>query len=150
MTITGGSSLAKEDIERMVREAEEHAAEDKERREKAEVRNNSEQLVYSIEKLIKENEDKLPDDVKGEVQADVDALKAALAGDDDAAVKTAFDALNASQGKLGEAIYAASQMEPTPSADQETPAGSDEDVVDAEIVDDEDDKPTTSSDKDAK
>ena len=150
MTITGGSSLAKEDIERMVREAEEHAAEDKERREKAEVRNNSEQLVYSIEKLIKENEDKLPDDVKGEVQADVDALKAALAGDDETAVKTAFDALNASQGKLGEAIYAASQMEPTPSADQETPAASDEDVVDAEIVDDEDDKPTASSDKDAK
>ncbi len=151
MTITGGSSLAKEDIERMVREAEEHAAEDKERREKAEVRNNSEQLVYSIEKLIKENDDKLPDDVKGEVQADVDALKAALAGDDDAAVKTAFDALNASQTKLGEAIYAASQMEPTPSADQETPASTDEDVVDAEIVEDEDDKPAdASSDKDAK
>jgi molecular chaperone DnaK len=148
MTITGGSSLAKEDIERMVREAEEHAAEDKERREKAEVRNNSEQLVYSIEKLIKENEDKLPDDVKGEVQADVDALKAALAGDDDAAVKTAFDALNASQTKLGEAIYAASQMDPTPSADQETPAAADEDVVDAEIVEDEDS--TDSADKDAK
>jgi molecular chaperone DnaK len=149
MTITGGSSLAKEDIERMVREAEEHAAEDKERREKAEVRNNSEQLVYSIEKLIKENEDKLPDDVKGEVQADVDALKAALAGDDDAAVKTAFDTLNASQTKLGEAIYAASQMDPTPSADQEAPAAADEDVVDAEIVEDEDDK-NAASDKDAK
>jgi molecular chaperone DnaK len=140
MTITGGSSLAKEDIERMVREAEEHAAEDKERREKAEVRNNSEQLVYSIEKLIKENDDKLPDDVKGEVQADVDALKTALAGDDDAAVKTAFDTLNASQTKLGEAIYAASQMEPTPSDDQETPVANDEDVVDAEIVEDEDEK----------
>ncbi|GAA1740843.1 molecular chaperone DnaK [Microcella frigidaquae] len=151
MTITGGSSLAKEDIERMVREAEEHAAEDKERREKAEIRNNSEQLVYSIEKLIKENEDKLPDDVKGEVQADVDALKAALAGEDDAAVKTAFDALNASQTKLGEAIYAASQMDPTPSADQQTPAAADEDVVDAEIVEDED-SPNTgdSADKDAK
>ncbi len=146
MTITGGSSLAKEDIERMVREAEEHAAEDKERREKAEVRNNSEQLVYSIEKLIKENEDKLPDDVKGEVQADVDALKTALAGDDDAAVKTAFDTLNVSQTKLGEAIYAASQMEPTPSEDQETPASTDEDVVDAEIVDDEDDKPADGKD----
>ncbi|MFN4001324.1 molecular chaperone DnaK [Microcella sp.] len=146
MTITGGSSLAKEDIERMVREAEEHAAEDKERREKAEVRNNSEQLVYSIEKLIKENDDKLPDDVKGEVQADVDALKTALAGDDDAAVKTAFDTLNASQSKLGEAIYAASQMEPTPSEDQETPVANDEDVVDAEIVDDEDDKPADGKD----
>ena len=140
MTITGGSSLAKEDIERMVREAEEHAAEDKERREKAEVRNNSEQLVYSIEKLIKENEDKLPDDVKGEVQADVDALKTALAGDDDAAVKSAFDTLNASQSKLGEAIYNASQTEPTPSEDQEegSSSTSDDDVVDAEIVDDED------------
>ena len=146
MTITGGSSLAKEDIERMVREAEEHAAEDKERREKAEVRNNSEQLVYSIEKLIKENDDKLPDDVKGEVQADVDALKTALAGDDDAAVKTAFDTLNVSQTKLGEAIYAASQMEPTPSEDQETPASKEEDVVDAEIVDDEDEKPADAKD----
>ncbi len=151
MTITGGSSLAKEDIERMVREAEEHAAEDKERREKAEVRNNSEQLVYSLEKLIRENDDKLPDDVKGEVQADVDALKTALAGDDDAAVKTAFDTLNASQTKLGEAIYAASQMEPTPSEDQETPAANDDDVVDAEIVDDEDDKAADgSTEKDAK
>ena len=150
MTITGGSSLAKEDIERMVREAEEHAAEDKDRREKAEVRNNSEQLVYSIEKLIKENDDKLPDDVKGEVQADVDALKTALAGDDDAAVKTAFDTLNASQTKLGEAIYAASQMEPTPSDDQETPVASDEDVVDAEIVDDEDESKPADGGKDAK
>ncbi|UYN82982.1 MAG: molecular chaperone DnaK [Microcella sp.] len=150
MTITGGSSLAKEDIERMVREAEEHAAEDKERREKAEVRNNSEQLVYSIEKLMTENADKLPDDVKSEVQADVDALKTALAGDDDAAVKSAFDTLNASQTKLGEAIYNASQTEPTPSADQEDGSSSDEDVVDAEIVDDEDEPAKDDSDKDAK
>ena len=75
----------------MVREAEEHAAEDKARRESAETRNQAEQLAYSIEKLIKENDDKLPDDVKSEVQGDVDALKSALAGDDDAAVKTAFE-----------------------------------------------------------
>ena len=141
MTITGGSSLPKDDIERMVREAEEHAEEDKKRREAAEVRNNAEQLAYSIDKLIKENEDKLPDDVKGEVQADVDALKTALAGDDDEAVKTAFDALNASQTKLGEAIYAASQAEESePGAGESTEQESDEDVVDAEIVDDEDDK----------
>ena len=106
MTITGGSSLPKDDIERMVREAEEHAAEDKTRRETAEIRNSAEQLAYSIEKLIKDNDDKLPDDVKTEVQGDVDALKTALAGDDDDAVKTAFDKLNASQQKLGEAIYA--------------------------------------------
>ena len=97
MTITGGSSLPKEDIERMVREAEEHAAEDKARRESAEVRNSAEQLAYSIEKLIKENDDKLPENVKTEVQADVDALKTALQGEDDDAVKTAFDKLNTSQ-----------------------------------------------------
>lgn len=145
MTITGGSSLGKEDIERMVREAEEHAAEDKQRREAAEVRNNAEQLAYSIDKLIKENEASLPDDVKSEVQADVDALKTALAGDDEAAVKTAFDALNASQSKLGEAIYASSQAAAADAAAAEgaegaTGAKDDDDVVDAEIVDDEDDK----------
>ncbi len=108
ITITGGSSLAKEDIERMVREGEEHAAEDKARRDAAETRNNAEQLAYSIDKLIKDNEDKLPDDVKTEVQADVDALKTALQGDDEDAVKTAFDKLVLSQSKLGEAIYSAS------------------------------------------
>jgi len=140
ITITGGSSLSKDDIERMVREGEEHAAEDKARRESAEVRNNAEQLAYSIDKLIKDNEDKLPEEVKNEVQGDVDALKSALAGDDEAAVKVAFDKLNESQGKLGEAIYANSQSEasaePTESA-EETPASSDEDIVDAEVVDDE-------------
>ncbi|OUE18992.1 Chaperone protein DnaK [Clavibacter michiganensis] len=145
MTITGGSSLGKEDIERMVREAEEHAAEDKTRREQAEVRNNAEQLAYSIDKLIKENDDKLPEDVKSEVQGDVDGLKSALAGDDEAAVKTAFDKLSASQTKLGEAIYAQGQQE---QAAAETPEGApeakkdDEDIVDAEVVDEDEDKKT--------
>jgi molecular chaperone DnaK len=146
MTITGGSSLPKEDIERMVREAEEHAAEDKARRESAETRNGAEQLVYSIEKLIKENDEKLPEDVKASVQGDVDALKSALVGDDDAAVKTAYDALVESQGKLGEAIYANSQAE---AAAPEGEQASDEDVVDAEVV--EDDEPAEApADKDAK
>jgi len=141
MTITGGSSLPKEDIERMVREAEEHAAEDKSRREAAEVRNNAEQLAYSIDKLIKENEDKLPDDVKAEVQADVDALKTALQSEDEAAVKEAFDKLNASQGKLGEAIYNAPSTEgPADTAGNATPESSDEDIVDAEIVDEDESK----------
>jgi molecular chaperone DnaK len=139
ITITGGSSLAKEDIERMVREGEEHAAEDKARREAAEVRNNAEQLAYSIDKLIKDNEDKLPADVKTEVQSDVDALKAALQGDDEAAVKTAFDKLNESQTKLGEAIYA-HQEKAADGADAAAGDGStadDEDIVDAEVVEDE-------------
>ena len=146
MTITGGSSLPKEDIDRMVREAEEHAAEDKKRRESAEVRNQAETLSYSIEKLIKDNEDKLPAEVKDSVQADVDALKSALAGDDEDAVKTAFDKLNASQSQLGEAIYASQQAageqgDPTVGdpGNGETP-NPEEDVIDAEVVDDEDDK----------
>ncbi|HEY8911732.1 molecular chaperone DnaK [Lacisediminihabitans sp.] len=141
MTITGGSSLSKDDIERMVREAEEHAAEDKARREAAETRNTAEQLAYSTEKLIKDNADKLPDDVKTEVQADVDALKSALAGDDETAVKTAFDTLSESQQKIGQAIYsqeqaAASEPAASDEAPKEAPAD-DEDIVDAEVVDDE-------------
>ncbi|HPZ34303.1 MAG TPA: Hsp70 family protein, partial [Microbacteriaceae bacterium] len=140
MTITGGSSLSKEDIERMVREAEEHAAEDKQRRESAETRNQAEQLSYSIEKLIKDNEDKLPEDVKTSVQADVDALKTALAGEDDAAVKTAFDTLNESQQKLGEAIYAQEQAGADAGAENAESASTDEDVIDAEVVEDEDEK----------
>ena len=140
MTITGGSSLPKEDIERMVREAEEHAAEDKARRESAETRNQAETLAYSIEKLIKENEDKLPDDVKSEVQGDVDALKTALQGEDDAAVKSAFDKLNESQTKLGEAIYNAPTTEPDGATEEPATEASDEDIVDAEIVDDEEPK----------
>jgi molecular chaperone DnaK len=131
MTITGGSSLPKEDIERMVREAEEHAAEDKKRREEQETRNSAEQLVYQTEKLIKDNDDKLPEDVKSSVQADVDALKSALAGEDFDAVKTAFDTLVQSQQKLGEEIY---KQQPEGEA---APEASAEDVVDAEVVDDE-------------
>ncbi len=137
MTITGGSSIPKEDIERMVREAEEHAAEDKARRETAETRNVAEQLAYSTDKLIKENDDKLPDDVKSEVQADVDSLKSALAGEDDAAIKSAFDTLSASQQKLGEAIYSQSQAAPDDAQEAPAEESSDEDIVDAEVVDDE-------------
>ena len=131
VTITGGSSLSKEDIERMVREGEEHAAEDKKRREEADTRNQAEGLVYQIEKLIKENDEKLPEDVKSSVQADVDALKTALAGEDFDAIKSAFETLNASQQKLGEAIYAAQPAEGEAAAEANA-----EDVVDAEVVDD--------------
>ena len=149
MTITGGSSLSKDDIERMVREAEEHAAEDKARRATAETRNTAEQLAYSTDKLIKDNAEKLPDDVKSDVQGDVDALKSALAGDDEAAVKTAFEKLTESQQKLGEAIY--SQEQAAASAEgaaegEQAPAADDEDIVDAEVVEDEpeaSDKPDT-------
>ncbi|MFB8370857.1 molecular chaperone DnaK [Pseudarthrobacter sp. NPDC055928] len=149
MTITGGSSLSKEDIDRMVKDAEEHAAEDKARREATDTRNTAEQLAYSVDKLIADNADKLPEEVKAEVQADVDALKKALEGTDDAAVKTAFEKLQASQTKLGEAIYAqaGSPDGATGAAGAEgatgAPAGdkaADEDIVDAEIVDEDEAK----------
>ena len=132
MTITGGSSLAKEDIERMVKEAEEHAAEDKKRREEQDLKNTAEQMAYQTEKIIKDNDDKLPEEVKNEVQADIDALKTALAGDDIDAIKSANEKLATSAQKLGEAIYA--------NTSEEAPAeseASNEDVVDAEVVDDE-------------
>ena len=137
VTITGGGSLPKEDIERMVKEAEEHAAEDKQRREEQETRNAAENFAYQTEKLIKDNDEKLPEDVKTEVQADIDELKTALAGDDIEAIKTAQEKASTSSMKLGEALTAAA------AAADEAPAGetaSDEDVVDAEVVEDEDDK----------
>jgi molecular chaperone DnaK len=145
MTITGGTALSKEDIDRMVKDAEEHAAEDKARREATDTRNTAEQLAYSVDKLIADNADKLPEDVKTEVQADVDGLKKALEGTDDAAVKSAFEKLQASQTKLGEAIYAqaGSPDGATGAAGAEgAPAGgkADEDIVDAEIVDEEEKK----------
>lgn len=140
MTITGGSSLSKEDIDRMVKDAEEHAAEDKKRREAADVRNQAETVAYSTDKLLSENADKLPEDVKTEVQADVDALKKELEGqDNDDAVKAAFEKLQASSMKLGEALYAQEQAAPAADA----PAGdakADDDVVDAEVVDEDEDK----------
>jgi molecular chaperone DnaK len=142
MTITGGSSLSKEDIDRMVREAEEHAAEDKARREAADTRNGAEQLAYSVDKLIADNSDKLPEEVRTEVQADVDALKKALESqDNDDEVKSAFEKLQTSQTKLGEAIYASAQQDSAqagPSADGSGPApAADDDIVDAEVVDEE-------------
>ena len=135
MTITGGSSLSKEDIDRMVKDAEAHAEQDKARREAADTRNAAESLAYSVEKLLKENDDKLPEDVKTSVQGDVDELKKALEGDDDAAVKSAFEKLQASQSKLGEALYAAAQAD----ASESKPAA-DEDVVDAEVIDEDEKK----------
>ena len=140
MTITGGSAIPQEDIDRMVREAEEHAEEDKKRREAADTRNNAETVAYQTDKLIKDNDDKLPEDVKNEVQADVDALKEALKGDDDDAVKQAYDKLQQSQTKLGEAIYSAAQAEAGAEGAQADAGSADDDVVDAEVVDEDEEK----------
>ncbi|MBU5422519.1 molecular chaperone DnaK [Cellulomonas hominis] len=143
MTISGGSGLPKDEIDRMVKEAEAHAAEDKKRREEAETRNSAEQLVYSTEKLLTDNDDKLSDDVKTEVRRSVDDLKKALEGDDLAEVTAKQTALVTASQKIGEALYSANQQAPAgdqPAADAGTADAADDDVVDAEIVDDEGEK----------
>ncbi|MBW3068110.1 molecular chaperone DnaK [Actinomyces sp. 594] len=143
MTISGGSALPKEDIDRMVKEAEAHAEEDKKRREEAETRNTAEQQAYSIDKLLKENKDKLPQDVSSEVTAAVDELKKALEGTDIEPVKAAQEKLNEVSQKIGQALYASEQAAQAAGADSSAQAQSsteDDDVVDAEIVDDEDAK----------
>ena len=133
VTITGGSSLPKEDIDRMVREAEEHAAEDKKRREDADTRNQAEQAVYSTEKLLKDEADKISEATREAVQKDVDAVKEALKGDDIEAVKTAMATLSESGMKIGQEIYAKQQADEAGA--QSAPAQ--DDVVDAEIVDED-------------
>ena len=134
VTITGGSSLPKEDIDRMVREAEEHAAEDKKRREEADTRNQAEQTVYATEKLLKDEADKISEETREAVQKDVDAVKEALKGDDIEAVKTAMATLSESGMKIGQEIYAKQQADEAGA--QSAPAQ--DDVVDAEIVDEDD------------
>ncbi|MBS4999027.1 MAG: molecular chaperone DnaK [Actinomyces sp.] len=133
VTITGGSSLPKEDIDRMVREAEEHAAEDKKRREEADTRNQAEQTVYATEKLLKDEADKISEETREAVQKDVDAVKEALKGDDIEAVKTAMATLSESGMKIGQEIYAKQQADEA--AAQSAPAQ--DDVLDAEIVDED-------------
>jgi molecular chaperone DnaK len=136
MTITGGSALPKEDIDRMMREAEQYAEEDRKRRESAEIRNQADGLVYSTEKFLADNGEKLPDDVKNEVATAVAEVKTALEADDIDAIKRTSENLATVSQKMGQAIYAntgeAGAATGGPSAGGD--AGADEDVVDAEIV----------------
>jgi molecular chaperone DnaK len=139
MTVTGGSSLPKDEVDRMRQEAEQYADEDHRRREAAETRNQGEQLVYQTEKFLKDNEDKVPGEVKTEVEAAVEELKAALKGEDTAEIRTATEKVAAVSQKVGQAMYAdaqAAQAAGGESAGAEAPKA-DDDVVDAEIVDDE-------------
>jgi molecular chaperone DnaK len=136
MTITGGSALPKDDIERMMRDAEQYAEEDKRRKEQVETRNQAEGLVYSTEKFLTENAEKVPADVKTEVESAITAVKSALEGDNTDAIKSAADTLATESQKLGQAIYAeqaAAAGASTPDAGEG--ASNDDDVVDAEVVD---------------
>ncbi len=138
MTITGGSALSKDDIDAMVRDAEQYADEDRRRREEVDLRNQAESLVYSTEKFLGENADKIGEEIRTEVQADVDVVKQSLEGTDIEAVKAALAKLGESSQKMGTAMYADAQGSADATAGNagdSTDAGQD-DVVDAEIVDD--------------
>ncbi|MDX8029919.1 molecular chaperone DnaK [Lentzea sp. BCCO 10_0856] len=150
MTITGGSALPKDDIDRMVKDAEAHAEEDKRRREEAEVRNQAETLVYQTEKVVKENDDKLPAEIKDKVNAAIAEANEALKGTDINAIKTAVEKLATESQAIGQAIYANAPGAPgaeAPGADAPGAAGAgagakagQDDVVDAEIVDEDEKK----------
>ena len=133
MTITGGSALSKEDIDRMMRDAESHAEEDKKRREEAEIRNSGDSLVYQTEKFLKDNEDKFKEGETAAKRAEVDSamaeLKQALQGTDTGAIKSATDKLAEISQQLGAALYAAN------AAQASTEQPKDDGVEDAEIVD---------------
>ncbi|WP_030244639.1 Hsp70 family protein, partial [Streptomyces sp. NRRL S-350] len=137
MTVTGGSSLPKDDIERMVRDAEAHAEEDRRRKEAADTRNSAEHLVYGTEKLLTENPDRIPADVKSDVEAALAEVKEKLKGEDTAALRAAVERAASVAQKIGTALY--SQAPPGQAAGAQA-AGTgpgEEEVVDAEIVDDD-------------
>jgi len=143
MTITGGSALSKDEIDRMVADAEAHADEDRKRREAAETRNQAETLVFQTEKFIADNDEKLPSDVKEKVQDAVGELKTALQGDDTEAIKAASEKVATESQQLGQALYAQQQSEGAAggaagaTGDTGAATGEADDVVDAEIVDDD-------------
>ncbi|MFC0314778.1 molecular chaperone DnaK [Gordonia phosphorivorans] len=135
--IQDGSGLSKEEIDRMVKDAELHAEEDRQRREEAETRNQAESLVHQTEKVLKDNEDKVPAEVVSDVKAAVDEAKEALKGTDSAAIRSAIEKLSERSQAMGQAIYANAESEAgAGAAEGATSAGNDDDVVDAEVVED--------------
>ena len=138
MTITGGSGLSKDEIDRMMKDAEAHADEDRKRRDEAEIRNSAEGQQFSTEKFLADSGDKLPADKRAELEAALEALKSALNGADFEAIKSAQEKVSAVASEAGGAMYAAASAEPgagtdAPGAAQSGPA--DDGVVDAEVVD---------------
>jgi molecular chaperone DnaK len=153
MTISGGSALGKDEIDRMVKEAEQYAAEDAARREAVETRNQGESLVYTTEKFLTDNADKIPDDVKIEVQTDVDALKKTLENADSSKdeIQAGVTKLGESSQKMGAAMYAAAEADQAAAGGTDASTGaSDDDVVDAEIVDEPGDADSTDGEDESK
>ncbi|MGW1089889.1 molecular chaperone DnaK [Streptomyces sp. NPDC002596] len=137
MTITGGSALPKDDIERMMRDAEAHAEEDRRQKEAADTRNSAEHLVYTTEKLLAENADKIPADIKTDVENALADVKEKLKGDDTAALRSAVERAATATQKIGTALYSQARTDQPPGPAAGAGQGGEEDVVDAEIVDDD-------------
>jgi molecular chaperone DnaK len=141
MTITGQSSLNKDDIDRMVKDAEAHAEEDRKRREEAEIRNNADSLVYQTEKVLREQGDNVSADEKAAVQGPLDTLKEALNGNDIDAIKTATESLMAASQTFSQKLYEAAARDSnaagSSASGQSGPGNADDDIIDAEIVDDQ-------------
>src|ERR1051326_7355347 len=141
VTISGGSALNKDDIERMMADAEKYAEEDRQRREEAEVRNRAETLAYTTEKFLAENADKVPDDIKTEVESAIADVKKALEGTDTEAIRTASEHAAQVSQKMGPAIYAQPQAASAAAGGQAAGLASAEqdnnEVVEAEIVDED-------------
>ena len=145
MTITGGSALPKDDIQRMVEDAEKYAEEDRRRREAVEVRNQADNLVHQTEKTLKDQGEKLDAALKAEVEGALTGLKEALQGDDTDAVRNGVENLSGFSQRLAEAIYAASAQEADADAATDTnDAVDDAEIVDAEVVDEGDDQAAAS------
>ena len=140
MTITGGSALPKDDIERMMRDAEQYAEEDRSRREEAETRNQADTLVYSTEKFLAENGDKVDASVRSDVEEKLTSLKAVLGGKDGAAIRSATEELAKASSAMGQSLYANTGAQaggPGAGPGAGSSGGSEDDVVDAEVIDEE-------------
>ncbi|HIW67736.1 MAG TPA: Hsp70 family protein, partial [Candidatus Dietzia merdigallinarum] len=139
IVIQDGSGLSKEEIDQMIKDAEEHAAEDAKRREEADARNQAESTVYQTEKFVSENEDKIPADKKESLESAIAEAKTALEGTDVDAIKAAVEKVNTEAQAVGQAIYEASAAEGA-EAGEGAAEGADDDVVDAEVVDEDEPK----------
>ncbi|MBD8030160.1 molecular chaperone DnaK [Corynebacterium gallinarum] len=137
ITIQDGSGLSQEEIDRMVKDAEAHAEEDKKRREEQEIRNNAESLVYQTRKFVEENDDKISEELKGKVEEAAKGVEEALKGEDIDAIKTAVDKLNTESQEMGKAIYEAEATAGATQADAGAEGAADDNVVDAEVVDED-------------
>ncbi|PJA92657.1 MAG: molecular chaperone DnaK, partial [Candidatus Komeilibacteria bacterium CG_4_9_14_3_um_filter_37_5] len=135
ITITASSGLSKDEVEKMKKEAESHAAEDKVKKEEIETRNNAESIIFSTERILEENKDKVPEDVKKEVTDKLEELKKVKDGSDLAAIKKVMEEMNKTVSKIGQAMYQQANAQQTASPDQSAGTADPQAAADANTVD---------------